>query len=96
MLIYYYLIVFIVILLIILLFRTIVLRKKNIPANLFTEALRNENSGQFEAAIISYQAALDETKKIWVSKNFRKSKIIEKLKILHSVLKYKNGFHSGR
>ena len=96
MLIYSYLIFFIVLILIFFLLRAIVLRKNIIPGKLFAEALQKENSGHFEAAIVSYQNALDETKKIRFNTNTQKNKIIEKLKVLHSVLHYKEGFHPGR
>ena len=78
------------------LIRAIVLRKNIIPGKLFAEALQKENNGHFEAAIITYQNALDETKKIRLNTNTQKNKIIEKLKVLHSVLNYKEGFHPGR
>ena len=96
MLIYFYLIFLTVLILIILLLRSILQRKNNILFKLFAEALQKENSGHYEAAIITYQGALDETKKTGFNRNSQKNKIIEKLKVLHSVLKYKNGFHPGR
>jgi hypothetical protein len=96
MLIYSYLIFLIVLIFIILIVRSIVLRKNIIPGKLFAEALQKENSGHFEDAIINYQNALDETKKIRFNTNTQKNKIIEKLKILHSVLRYRNGFYPGR
>ena len=82
--------------LIIFLFRRLVLRKKNVPDELFAEALRNENSGYFEMAIIKYEKALNEVKKDRFQGSTLKSKIIEKLKVLHTVIEYKNGFHFGR
>lgn len=82
--------------LIIFLFRRVFLRKKNVPDELFAEALRNENSGYFEMAIIKYEKALNEVKKDRFQGSSLKSKIIEKLKVLHTVIEYKNGFHFGR
>ncbi len=79
--------------LIILLVRSLITKKKNIPANLFLEALRNENSGHFEEAIVTYENALNEVKK----RRFHsvlKNKIVEKLKVLHSAIDYKRGFIS--
>ncbi len=96
MLVYSYLIFLILLILIILLFRSILHRKNNSFFKLFAEALEKENNGHFEAAILTYQNALDETKKIKFNPGGLKNKIIEKLKVLHSVLKYKNGFHPGR
>ena len=83
-------------LIIIFLFRRFFQNKKNVPGELFTEALRNENSGYFETAIMKYERALDEVKKNRFQDNSLKSKIIEKLKVLHTVIEYKNGFHFGR
>ncbi len=81
---------------IIFLFRRFVSQKKNVPGELFTEALRNENSGHFETAIVTYERALDEAKKIRFQGSNLKSRIIERLKVLHTVMEYKNGFHFGR
>ncbi len=83
-------------LLIILLFRRFVPPKKNVPDELFTEALRKENSGHFETAIVTYERALDEVNKIRFQGSSLKSQIIAKLKVLHTVIEYKNGFHFGR
>lgn len=83
-------------LIIIFLFRRFGPQKKNVPGELFAEALRNENSGHFETALITYERALDEVKKTRFQDNSLKSKIIEKLKVLHTVIEYKNGFHFGR
>ena len=83
-------------LIIIFLFSRLFSRKRNVPVELFAEALRNENSGQFESAIITYERALNEYKKIRFQGNNLRSKIIEKLKVLHTVIEYKNGFHFGR
>jgi hypothetical protein len=83
-------------LLIIYLFRRFVLQKKNVSDELFNEALRNENSGYFETALINYERALEEVKKNRFYGGSLESKIIAKLKILHTVIEYKNGFHFGR
>jgi hypothetical protein len=76
----------------ILLVRSFILRKRNIPVELFVEGLKNENSGHFEAAVITYETALDEIKKIRFH-NDLKNTIIKKLKLLHAVIDYKNNFH---
>jgi hypothetical protein len=78
---------------IIYLFRRFGMQKKNVPGELFAEALRNENSGHFETAIVTYERALNEARKVRFQSNDLKSKIIEKLKVLHTVIEYKNGFH---
>lgn len=83
-------------LIIIFLFRRFVLHKKNVPDELFAEALRDENSGHFETAIVTYERALNEARKIRFQDNTLKSKIAEKLKVLHTIMEYKNGFHFGK
>ena len=66
------------------------------PDKLFAEALQNENSGHFETAILTYERALNEARKTRFQDNSLKSKIIEKLKVLNTVMEYKNGFHLGK
>lgn len=81
---------------IIFLFRRFGPRKKNVPVELFAEALKNENSGQFETALVTYERALNEVKKTRFQGSSLRSKILNKLKVLHTVIDYKNGFHFGR
>lgn len=71
--------------------RFFVLWKKNIPFELFVEALRDENNGHFEEAVTTYETALNEVKKIRFHGPL-KNKIIQKLKLLHTVIEYKNNF----
>jgi hypothetical protein len=92
---YSYILLIMVLSLIILLIRSFILWKKNIPIELFVEALRNENSGHLEEAIITYETALYEFKKNRSRSNL-KNKIIEKLKVLRIVIEYKNKFHFGQ
>lgn len=54
--------------------------------------LLHENSGRFEVAVINYEAALDEVKKIRFHR-ILKNRIIEKLKLLHAIIEYKNNLH---
>ena len=82
-------------LLIIFLIRSIVLQKKNIPVGLYVEALRSENSGHFEAAVINYENALNEVKKIRFHSSL-KNKIIEKIKVMHTIIEYKNNLQFTR
>jgi hypothetical protein len=89
---YSYFFLLIVLFLIILLIRFFVLRKKNISVELYIEALRNENNGHFEAAVITYETALNEVKKIRFHSSL-KNKIIQKLKLLHTVVEYNNNLH---
>ena len=82
--------------LLIFLIRRFILRKKNVPGELFAEGLRNENSGYFETALLNYERALNEVNKTLFPAGHFKTTIIEKLKVLHTVIQYKNGFNSGR
>ncbi|HSU28685.1 MAG TPA: hypothetical protein VLJ68_09910 [Chitinophagaceae bacterium] len=87
-----YIIVFIVLILIIsYLIRVRILRKKTVPVKLFFEALRNENSGEFEVAVSLYNEALSEAKRLR-GHNDLEYKIIEKLKLLNTVIAYQKGF----
>jgi hypothetical protein len=84
-----------VLLIVILLIYFFVVRKKNVPVGLFVEGIRNENNGHFEAAIINYETALNEVKKIRFNSTL-KNKIIQKLKLLHTVVEYNNNLHFVR
>lgn len=84
---YYYLFLLIILSIIIFLIRSFILRRKNIPSTLYAEALKNENNGHFPAAEIIYKNALQEIKKVRFQKNLQ-IKIIEKLKVLHTVIEY--------
>ena len=76
--------------LIVILIRRIVPRKRNVPGELFAEGLRNENRGDYEAALIAYENALTEVKKNRFYSSSMKNQIIEKLKVLNTVIAYKN------
>jgi hypothetical protein len=93
---YYYLSLIVVFTLFILLIRSLILRKRNIPAGLFVEALRNENSGHFEEAVINYEKALDEVQGNRFYDGGFKNRIIEKIKVLNTIIEYKNGLHITR
>ena len=68
---------------------SIFLKKKNLPVKLFFEGLKHENSGNFEEAIMNYENALNEVKKSKFH-NSLENKIIQKIKVLHTILEYKN------
>ena len=89
---YYYFFLILALSLITLFIRSLVLQKKTIPSKLFDEALRNENSGHFEEAVVTYENALNEVKKRRFH-NGMENKIVEKLKVLHTAIEYKNSFH---
>jgi hypothetical protein len=87
---FYYCFFFSILTSVVLLFiHSFVMMKRNIPVKLFVEALRDENSGHFEEALIAYEMSLNEFKKIRSHSNL-KNKIIEKLKVLRTVIEYKN------
>lgn len=67
------------------------LKKKDVPAELFVEGLKYENSGHFEEAIINYENALHEVRKNRFQSNM-KNRIIQKLKVLHTIIEYKKSF----
>jgi len=69
--------------------RSFILRKGNFPVELFNEALKNENNGDFERAITGYKSALGEAEKT-VFLTGLKYRIIGKLKVLHTILEYRN------
>lgn len=78
------------------LFRRFVPENKNIARVLFSEALKNENDGYFETALINYGKALEAVKKSRFYRSSLESKIVAKLKILQTVIAYKNGIYTGR
>lgn len=86
---YYYIFSIILLTIIFILIRSFILRRKNIPVQLFNEALKNENSGYFEEAVITYETALNEIKKIRFHGTL-KNKIIDKIKVLRTILEYNN------
>ncbi len=82
---------------IILLIRSLIQSKQDIPVELFIEALRNENNGDYEDAVTTYESALDKFKKIR-SHSYLKDKIGEKLKVLHTVIECRKAgiFNAGQ
>jgi len=75
-----------VLLLTILLKRLFIQQAMSIPVKLFNDALQKENDGRFEEAESGYRFALEEVN----SKRFQNSRfkdaIIEKLKVLNTVI----------
>ena len=64
------------------------LRKKDLPVELFVEGLRYENDGHFDEAIINYENALSEVKKNKFHRDLE-NRIIQKLKVLHTISEYR-------
>jgi hypothetical protein len=89
---YKYLLLFSLLLVIIVVVRYFFIRRENTSINLFINALKDENNGLFEEAVITYETALLEVNKIRVH-TVLKNKIIEKLKTLPAFIEYKNNFH---
>jgi hypothetical protein len=73
----------------ILIISSILIKKKNLPVKLFIEAQKNENDGYFEEAVIVYESALNEVKKTRFHGGL-KNKIVDKLKVLHTTIEYRN------
>ena len=71
------------------------LKKKDLPVELFVEGLKYENDGHFDEAIINYQNALSEVKKNRFHGDL-KNKIIQKIKVLHTIIEYKKNFQFTR
>ena len=92
---YYYILLFLALSIIFLFIRFWVSRRKNVPLELFFKGLQNENSGNFEEALISYESALNEVNKIRFHGSL-KNKITEKIKLLHTLIDHKNSFRFGR
>lgn len=90
---FYYLFLPLILLIILFSIRVYIARKKNIPAALYVEALRNENSGQLEAAVINYENALHEVQKVRFPDTRLRNKIVDRLKVLHTIIEYNNSFH---
>ena len=85
---YQYLPFIMIALLIVSIISSLFLKKKNLPVELFVEGLKYENDGHFDEAIINYENALSEVKKNRFHNNL-KNKIIQKLKVLHTIIEYK-------
>ena len=64
------------------------LKKKDLPVELFVEGLKYENDGHFDEAIINYENALSEVGKNRFHQDL-KNKIIQKLKVLRTIIEYK-------
>jgi hypothetical protein len=95
MLFYYYIYLLIALTGLFLVIKFLVARKKDIPVEFFVTALRNENNGLYEEAVITYEKALTEANKSrW--HNMLKIKIVEKIKVLHTVIEYQNSIRFVR
>lgn len=64
------------------------LKKKDLPVELFVEGLRYENDGHFDEAVMNYENALSEVKKNRFHRDLE-NRIIQKLKVLHTISEYR-------
>ncbi len=94
--IFYVLILVIMIIIVFLVIRYLILGRKTVPGLLFSEALRNENSGNFEAAVITYEQALAEVKKFRFQDQDLRKRIIQKIKVLQTAIEYEKDFKRGK
>ena len=92
---YYYIIGIPALVVLAVLIRAGFLLKKDLPADLFALALKDENSGNLESAMVTYQTALQEVRKSRFHRDLEQ-KITEKLKVLHTVIEYNRNFHYER
>ena len=91
MTIYQYLPFIMIALLIISIISSFFVKRKDLPVELFVEGLKYENDGHFDEAIINYENALSEVKKNRFHRDL-KHKIIQKLRVLHTIIEYKKNF----
>jgi len=75
--------------------RAFIYWRNNIPVGLYLKALRDENSGHFEEAVTSYEAALSQCDGLKFQRAF-KNKIIGKVKLLHTIIDYNKTFRFVR
>lgn len=75
--------------------RRMIRKRQNTPAALLAEALRYENNGLYDKAVISYGAALEKIKKIR-SQRMLRGKISQKLKVLHTLMEYEGRTAPGQ
>jgi hypothetical protein len=68
-------------------------KNKYLPWELYVKALKSENSGHFEDAYACYKSALGEIKKRRFQNDNLKKRTMEKLKVLETVISYKNSFY---
>jgi len=67
-------------------------KPKDSAVILFKAALKEENTGRFQAAIVQYELALQQAEKKGFDKSLRRM-INEKLKVLHTINEYEKEMH---
>lgn len=92
---YYYVLIALFIAIVIFI-RYMIQKRKSVPVELFAEALRNENSGDYATAVTNYKTALLEFRKKKRYNSDLENKIVEKLKVLHTIIEYESSFQSRK
>lgn len=90
---YYSLLLIIPAAILFLLVKHLVGKNKGNAVSLFKAALKEENAGRFEAAILQYELALQEAEKKGFDKSLRLL-INEKLKVLHTITEYEREMYA--
>jgi hypothetical protein len=67
------------------------LHRKNAHTELYIQGLRNENNGCYSSALLNYEDALSEIRKLGVKDRFS-VKIAERMKVLRSTMAYEKNF----
>ncbi len=62
----------------------------------YAKGLQNENSGEFETAVINYEMAVALLTRSKFQNSALKIMITDKLKTLHTVIEYNNGYQFNR
>jgi sensor domain CHASE-containing protein len=65
--------------------------KKNVHTELYDEGVKNENDGEYLAALKNYEDALNEI----TSESKLKAQIHQRIKTIRFTLEYENRFHKG-
>jgi hypothetical protein len=68
--------------------RLLVGYQSNISTAFFIEAIKEENNGRYEEALVNYQSALDELERIHDHSSM-KYRVIEKKKLMYTIIEYK-------
>jgi hypothetical protein len=75
---------------VVLLILRFIYQNRSMTSKSYAIALENENSGNYQEALNNYKIALGEVKKTKRNRDLR-IKILEKIKVLHTVIDYHKG-----
>lgn len=81
----------ILIIAILLIGKTVIQKNRRPSVSLYVKALKDENSGDIDAALANYKSAYEEAAKTRFQENM-KQRIIKKMKVLHSMNGYNKQF----